>query len=58
VFRGVERESVAKSKKSKQEKKLAETMLPNLSSIKFEDAVKAFVQSSAGKKQPKKARGK
>jgi hypothetical protein len=45
MFRGVERETVAKSKKAKQEKKLAATMLPNLSGIKFEDAVRAFAQT-------------
>jgi hypothetical protein len=42
---------VAKSKKAKQEKKLAETMLPNLSGIKFEDAIKAFAQTTPKKRK-------
>jgi hypothetical protein len=46
---------VAKSKKSKQEKKLAETMLPNLSGMKFEDAVKAFMQTPPPPKKRKKS---
>jgi len=45
----------SKSNKAKQERKLAETMLPNLSGIKFKDAVKAFAQTSPPK-QIKKAR--
>jgi hypothetical protein len=47
---------VAKSKKAKEEKKLAEMMLPNLSGMKFEDAVKAFMKSAAWKKQLKQVR--
>ena len=53
MFRGAEREPVAKLKRAKLKKKLAETMLPNLSGIKFEDAIKAFAKTPPPKKQKK-----
>ncbi|HVU07747.1 MAG TPA: hypothetical protein VHG89_04300 [Verrucomicrobiae bacterium] len=40
---GAEREIVSKRKKSK--RKLRDIMLPNLSGIKFEDAVKKLLQT-------------
>jgi hypothetical protein len=44
---------VAKSRRAKLKKKLAETMLPNLSGIKFEDAVRAALQTPLPKKKNK-----
>jgi hypothetical protein len=44
---------VSKSKRAKQRKKLEQTMMPNLSGIKFEDAVKAFSQTPVPKKDKK-----
>jgi hypothetical protein len=54
MFRGAERESVSKNKRAKQKKKLEQTMMPNLSSVKFEDAVKAFLQTPVSKEQMQK----
>ena len=53
AFRGVERESVSKSKRAKLRKKLDQTMMPNLSGVKFEDAVKAFLKTPVPKKDKK-----
>jgi hypothetical protein len=49
---GAEREIVAKSKRAKRRKtKSEETNLPNLSGVKFEDAVKALFQTVPPKKR-------
>jgi hypothetical protein len=55
MFRGAERESVSKNKRAQQKKKLQNAKFPNLSGVKFEDAVKAFMQTPMPKKD-KKAR--
>jgi hypothetical protein len=44
---------VSKSKRAKQKKKLEQTMMPNLSGVRFEDAVKAFLQTPVPKKGKK-----
>jgi hypothetical protein len=49
TYRGAERESVPK--RSKQKKKLEKVMLPNLSGVKFEDAVRALLQTPPPKKK-------
>jgi hypothetical protein len=51
-YRGAERESVAK--RSKPKKKLSKVMMPNLSGIKFEDALRALLHTPP----PKKKKGK
>jgi hypothetical protein len=51
MFRGVEREIVAKLKRAKLKKKLAETMLPNLSGVSFKDALKALLKTPPPKKK-------
>ena len=51
MCRGVERESV--SKKRAKPKKKQDVMMPNLSGIKFEDALKALLQTPAPKKSNK-----
>jgi hypothetical protein len=56
ALRGAERESVAKTKRAKLKKKLAETMLPNLSSVPFKDALKALLKTPMTHK--KKSHGK
>ena len=53
MFHGVEREIVAKLKRAKLKKKLAETMLPNLSGVSFKDALKALLKTPPPKKQRK-----
>ena len=55
MCRGVERESVPKEKQAKLKKKLEKTMLPNLSGVKFEDALKIALQTPPPEKE-KKAR--
>jgi hypothetical protein len=41
------------SKQSKQKKKLEKVMMPNLSGVKFEDAVRALLQTRPPKKVKK-----
>jgi hypothetical protein len=53
MFRGVERESV--SKKRTKPKKKQDVMMPNLSGLKFEDVVKAMLNTPPPKNE-KKAR--
>jgi hypothetical protein len=53
VFRGEESESVSKNKRAKLKKKLENTMMPNLSGLKFEDAIKAFAKTPIPKKEKK-----
>ena len=53
MFRGVEKESVSKDKRPKQNKKRQVVMMPNLSGLKFEDVVKAMLQTPAPKKKKK-----
>jgi hypothetical protein len=50
---GAERESVSKNKRAKQKKELENAKFPNLSGVKFEDAVKAFLKTPAPKKDKK-----
>jgi len=52
TLHGAERESVAK--RSIQKKKLSKVMLPNLSGVKFEDAVRALLQTPPPKKKKSK----
>jgi hypothetical protein len=47
MFHGVEREFVSKPKRAKHSKRPVPVMLPNLSGVKFEDAVKALLQTPA-----------
>ena len=53
TFRGAERESVSKNKRAKQKKKMQDAMFPNLSGVKFEDAVRALLKTPAPKKDKK-----
>jgi hypothetical protein len=50
---GAERETVPKSKRAKLKKKLENTMMPNLSGIKFEDAVKHLLNTPPPKRGKK-----
>jgi hypothetical protein len=52
VFRGVERESVPKPKRTKPKKKQPDFMMPDLSGMKFEDVVKKMLKTPAPKKKP------
>jgi len=44
---------VLKNKRAKLKKKLAKTMMPNLSGIKFEDAIKTLLRTPPPKKDKK-----
>jgi hypothetical protein len=54
MFRGAERESVSKSKRSKHRKRPAKEMFPNLSGVKFEDAVMALLKTPPPKSKKAK----
>ncbi|HXR47740.1 MAG TPA: hypothetical protein VN784_09895 [Candidatus Limnocylindrales bacterium] len=45
---------MAKLKRAKLKKKLAETMLPNLSGVSFKDALKALLRTPPPNKKGKK----
>jgi hypothetical protein len=51
IYRGAERESVLK--RPKQKKKLSKVMMPNLSGVKFEDALRALLHTPPPKKKSK-----
>jgi hypothetical protein len=53
MFRGAESEYVPKNKQAKLKKKLENTMMPNLSGVKFEDALKIALQTPPPKKDKK-----
>jgi hypothetical protein len=55
MFHGAEREIVPKPKRAKHSKRPALVMLPNLSGVKFEDALKALLKTPVPK-DDKKAR--
>jgi hypothetical protein len=52
---GVEREIVAKLKRTKHRKKPEEVMMPNLSGVSFKDALKALINTPVptDEKKPK-----
>jgi hypothetical protein len=56
MFVGGERETVSESKRAKHRKRPAKIMLPNLSGVKFEDALKALLKTPLppDDKKPKK----
>jgi hypothetical protein len=45
MFLGGEREFVSKAKRAKHRKRPEPVMLPNLSGVKFEDALRAILQT-------------
>jgi len=51
--RGAESEYVPKEKRAKLKKKLEKTMMPNLSGMKFEDAVRMALNTPPPKKNKK-----
>jgi hypothetical protein len=53
TFRGAERESVQKKKRTKQKKKMQDALFPNLSGVKFEDAVRALLKTPIPKDEKK-----
>jgi hypothetical protein len=53
AFRGAERESVPKKKRTKQKKKMQDALFPNLSGVKFEDAVRALLKTPTPKNEKK-----
>ena len=53
IFRGAEREIVARSKRAKHRKKLDEVMLPNLYGMDFKEGLKALLQTPPPKKGKK-----
>jgi hypothetical protein len=52
TLHGAERETVSKRSKTKQ--KLSKVMMPNLSGVKFEDAVRALLQTPPPKRKKSK----
>jgi hypothetical protein len=53
MFRGAEREIVARTKRSKHRKQEAETMMPNLSGVSFKDALGALLKTPPPPKKKK-----
>jgi len=45
IFRGAERETVAKSKRAKHRKKPDEVMLPNLYGVDFKEGLRALLKT-------------
>jgi hypothetical protein len=50
MFFGAERETVAKTKRTKRKQKAKDVMLPNLSGVSFRDALTALLKTPPPKK--------